>query len=315
MKTVEFLLWSNCPNNCRFCWQRLFHDKTTWLNEEEKLQSIKDCSEMIKEEGGPNDLLLVGGEVFNSHEKSVNDSLKSLYHQIVTYIKKDKVRFLYANTNLTYSDRTNLVNLLDAFEGLEDRLKFTTSYDLDGRFNRLNEAEMQALEAGKQCKPLNREELFLDNLKFIDENYPKINTVVNTIVTKAVYEAVSKDDDYDLFWLMKKYPNTVVWVNLIPYIPVKGYEGLDVRYSQTLKVLERANELMPGYLLSYTENFDENQDKELYEYHKDGGFVERTAGMLPCGHNENFKLVNRADECFICKLKEYCKDNFDRLSQ
>jgi hypothetical protein len=313
MKTAEFVLWSNCPNNCRFCWQRLFHDKSTWLKEEEKLSCLDDCSSLIEEQEGPFDVLLVGGEVFNSQGDSVNGRLKSLYQQIADYINQGKIRFLYANTNLTYSDRTNLVNLLDAFEGLEDRLKFTTSYDLDGRFNRLNEAESEALEAGKPCNPLNREELFMNNLKFINDSYPNINTVVNTIITRAVYDGIA-NDDYDLFWLMKEFPNTVVWVNLIPYIPVKGYAGLDLRYSQTLKVLERANELIPGYLMRYTVELDQNQDKLLYEYHKDKGFIERTAEVMPCGHNENFKLVNRADDCFICKLKEYCKDNYDRLA-
>ena len=313
MKTAEFVLWSNCPNNCRFCWQRLFHDKSTWLNEEEKLSCLNDCSSLIEEQEGPIDVLLVGGEVFNSQGDSVNERLKSLYQLIADYIKQGKIRFLYANTNLTYSDRTNLINLLDAFEGLEDRLKFTTSYDLDGRFNRLNEAESEALETGKPCSPLNREELFMNNLKFINDSYPNINTVVNTIITRAVYDGVV-NDDYDLFWLMKEFSNTVVWVNLIPYIPVKGYEGLDLRYSQTLKVLERANELIPGYLMRYTVELDQNQDKLLYEYHKDKGFIERTAEVMPCGHNENFKLVNRADDCFICKLKEYCKDNYDRLA-
>lgn len=313
MKTVEFLLWSNCPNNCRFCWQRLFHDETTWLNEQQMLTCIDECSKMIDDNEEVCDILLVGGEVFGDLGQKVNERLKALYGQIVEKINEGKVRFLYANTNLTYSSRTNLVNLLESFSGLEEKLKFTTSFDLDGRFNRLNEQELQATSSGIACTPLNRKEMFLNNIGFINDNFPKINTVVNTIVTKAVFDAVIKED-YDPFWLMKEYPSTVVYVNLIPYIPIEGDDGLDLKFSETLKVLEKANKEIPGYLLHYVENLDDNQDKQLFEYHKDRGYIERTADTMPCGHNENFKLVNRADECFLCKLKTYCVNNYERLS-
>ena len=308
MLTLEFLLWSNCMNNCRFCWQRLFHDKTTWLTEDEKLSSIADCSKLIDEQGFDCDILLVGGEVFADQGKAVDAALNELYTKVGNKIKREEVRFLYANTNLTYDNRTNLVNLLNAFEGIEEHLKFTTSYDLDGRFNRLNEGE---LETG--CAKINREELFLSNLKFINDEYPKINTVVNTIVTKAVANAVLKEG-YDTHWFLDEFPNTVTYVNLIPYIPVKGDDGLDVKFSETVKVLEAANKKRSGYLKNYIETLDLNQDKLLYEYHKNKGYIEQTADTLPCGHNENFKLVNRSGECFICKLQEYYRDNQDRLA-
>ena len=295
-------------NNCRFCWQRLFHDKTTWLNEDEKLTSIQECSKIVEREAKDCDMLLVGGEVFADQGEKVDVALSELYKQVADKVKAGDVRYLYANTNLTYENRSNLTNLLDAFAGIEDQLKFTTSYDLDGRFNRLNEGE---LESG--CAKIDRKGLFLENLKFINDNYPKINTVVNTIITRAVADAVLKEG-YNTHWFVDEFPNTVHYVNLIPYIPVRGDEGLDVRFSETVKVLEAANERYPGYFRDYVRMFDLNQDKLLYEYHKDEGYVERTAGTLPCGHNENFQLVNRAGECFICKLQEYYRDNQDRLS-
>ena len=349
MLTLEFVMWNNCCNNCQFCWQRLWDDKTTHLNEAQKLECIKQCSQMIDAKGTNCDILIVGGEVYCDHGQKVNEALAQLYKKVADKIRSGEVRFLYANTNLTYSNRSNLLNLLEAFKGIEDSLKFTTSYDLSGRFNRQTKDEMD-----KVCAPLNREQLFFDNLAFINDNYPKVNTVVNTIITRAVADAVmgkratdkiQKDkvanttgavsqesagrsatnvvskkgtdrqdvQKYDPLWLMDKYPNTVAWVNLIPYIPIKGDTSLDVKYSETVKVLEVANKKEPGYFRRYVESLDQNQDKLLYEYHSDEGLVEKTADTKPCGHNENFSLINRADECYLCKLKEYYIDNQERL--
>ena len=311
MLTLEFVMWNNCCNNCQFCWQRLWDDKTTHLNEKQKLECIKKCFQMVDEKGTDCDILIVGGEVYCDHGQKVNEALGKLYRKVADKIRSGEVRFLYANTNLTYSDRSNLLNLLEAFEGIEDSLKFTTSYDLDGRFNRQTKDEQ-----AKICAPLNREQLFFDNLAFINENYPKVNTVVNTIITRAVADAVmgkNGAEKYDPLWLMDKYPNTVAWVNLIPYIPIKGDTSLDVKYSETVKVLEVANKKEPGYFRRYVESLDQNQDKLLYEYHSDEGLVEKTADTKPCGHNENFSLINRADECYLCRLKEYYIDNQERL--
>jgi hypothetical protein len=299
-------------NNCRFCWQRLFNDKSTWLNESEKIDSVKLCSKKVDEEAKDCDILLVGGEIFSDQGEKVNAELERVYNQIAQKIKDGNVRFLYANTNLCYAKRDNMINLLEAFKGLEDRLKFTTSYDLDGRFNRLNENEQIDLKSKGKCNVLEREKLFLDNLKFIADNYPDVNVVANTIITKAVADAVI-NEGYDTHWLVDAYPNTVVDVNLIPYIPIKGDYGLDVKFSHSIKVLEAANKKHPGYFFRYISSLDANQEKLLYEYHKDVGFIERTADTLPCGHNENFKLVNRADDCFLCKVDEYYRDNQDRL--
>ena len=295
---LEFLLWSNCMNKCKFCWQRLFNDETTWLDEEHKLNAICGCSEIIAEKAHDCTIMIVGGEVYCDQGEKVNEALKKLYTQIAEKARAGEVELLYANTNLTYDNRENLVNLLDAFEGVEDALRLTTSFDLKGRFN----------ESTKK--------MFLDNLAFINENYPKVHSVVNMIVTKAVADAVLKEG-YNTHWLLEEYPHAVAEVNLIPYIPIKGDRSLDVKFSENVKVLEIANKRRPGYLKNYIQSLDSNQHKELFEYHCDVGYVDRTASTNPCGHNENFTLVNGADdgchECYICKLKEYYRDNAERL--
>ena len=205
--------------------------------------------------------------------------MSKLIDKCVEMISSDKIRFLYVNTNLIYKDRTNLVYLFDSIKGYEDRLKFTTSYDIYGRFK--NE------EARKT---------FLDNLLFIKENYPKINTVVNCIITKQLVESDFDDSQF-------KETYGVRYVNFIPYVPVMDDRSMDVDFKDIVKVLAKAERKHRGYINFYINDLDFNQNKVLYQYHKDRGYEECTSNYADCHHNENFKKVLNG-ECFICKLKE-----------
>ena len=194
-------------------------------------------------------------------------------------LSDNKIRYLYVNTNLIYKDRTNLIYLFEAIKGYEDRLKFTTSYDIYGRF-----------------KTDTAKELFLENLSFIKEKYPKINTVVNCIITKQLVESDFNDEEF-------KEAYGVRYVNFIPYVPVPDDRSMDVEFKDIVKVLARTERKNKGYIDFYINDFDFNQNKALYQYHKDTGYEECTSNYAECHHNENFKKVLNG-ECFICKLKE-----------
>ena len=71
------------------------------------------------------------------------------------------IDLLYLNTNLIYEDISGLGFVLDLMKNKFDRLKFTTSYDLYGRFRKKFD-----------------ETLFFTNLKWIKEKFPECNIVV-----------------------------------------------------------------------------------------------------------------------------------------
>ena len=316
MLTIEFIVWSNCANNCQFCWQRLLDDQTTRLDSEHKVKCLENCRRILDSEGQNCDVLVVGGEAYSDQGEAVNAQLKKVFNKIADKVRKGDIRYFYANTSLTYENKVNLIALFEAFKGIEDHLKFTTSYDLAGRFDRDTNKSVANSDSSGACHTENKEALVRKNLEFIYKNYPDVNIVVNTIITNAVYKAIFPKDGsepYNPFWFMGEYPNTVVWVNLIPYIPIKGDNSLDAKFSETVKVLEKANSIIPGYFKRYVEEFDISQDKRLYEYHSDKGFIENTAPDMPCGHNKNFSLVNRDGGCYICKLKDYYINNRSRL--
>lgn len=291
-KMQEFILWSNCTNRCDFCWQCKMHDISTILTTEEMVASIFQVYHKIKYEiNDGDDVLLVGGEILNSYSQATDEAIKMLIDTCVSLVKEDKIRYLYINTNLIYENRTNLDYLLTSFNGIEDRLKFTTSYDVYGRFNHSFDKEKSSA--------------FLDwffNMLYIRNNYPNINVVVNVVITKQLVEK-AKVDDWVTDWNMFQTNLGIKYINFIPYIPVEDDHSMDVTFKDIVKVLAAEEKRNSGYINFYINDFDNNQDKILYEYHKDKGYVECTAKYSECHHNENFKKV-LGDECYICKLKE-----------
>lgn len=280
----EYILWSNCNNCCKFCWQQKKQDITTFLKPEDMIKSIKTTLlELDKTEKG-DDVLLVGGELFCSYGIEVDNAIKNLVDKCIDLLKKDIIRFVYINTNLL-GHMDNRIYLLDRIsqEQLEDRLKFTTSYDIYGRF------------ANDKFK-----DNFCENLRYIREKYPKVNIVINIIITKQLAQSTEMIGIlHNLF--IKKFGAR--YINYIPYIPVEDDNSMNVTFRDIIKVLAAQEKIKPGYINRYIDDFDLNQNKILYEYHKDKGYVECTAKYAECHHNENFKKV-LGDECYICKLKD-----------
>lgn len=276
----EFLLWSNCSNNCKFCWQKKINNCDCILSAEEKISAINKAEERINQLQR-SDVLIVGGEVFEVTSPEVTSRLINFFDNLAVRCEEDKIRFLYINTNLIYSDLTIIDYICNRFYEIPEKLKFTTSYDLEGRFS------------SKE-----KENLFLNNLKNVTEHYPYINIVVNTILTKQVCNS-----DFSVKKFADEYK--VRLVNLIPYIPIYYGDPLTPTLGEIISKLKNADKEIPGYFKSYIENFDLDQKKILWEYHKSNDdYVECTASYNTCGHNINFTKILGTGECFICKLKE-----------
>ena len=284
---VEYIIWSNCPNNCAFCWQKKMNDTTTILNETEKIQAIDACISQISKLGYT-DVLIIGGEILCPHSAEVNNKLRYLFNYMAERVRAEETRFFYINTNLLYENRTNLDTLLQAFDGLEDRLKFTTSCDPYGRF--------QSREA---------EYKFICNLEYLRDNYPKVNVVMNMIMTHQFFMQYMAGRFDGGMTIETMEPFGVKYVNFLPYIPVEDDRTMDVTKGQILTILEEAEAESPGYFANYVRDYDVNQNRTLYEYHKDKGFIEATAETMECGHNKNFSKVTEDGECFVCMIKNY----------
>lgn len=308
-KIYEFLLWNNCSNNCSFCHQRSHERKTTdkILNAKEQIKSLEKCLYFLENDFEPrNHILLVGGEIFDTLNPEVQETIKKTINKIVDYMLLDTIDLLYLNTNLLYKDTNLLYWVLDKIEenNLFERLHFTTSYDITGRFS-------CALS----------EKMFYQNLKGITDKYKNIKIIVNTVLTNEACERIQKDQfgaDFLLEYI-KQQGKTIftikdwldyfrVDINTIPYIKLDSENAPEMPTKKVvLKTLSHIDKIIPGYLNDYAHNIALKQEKILLEYNKGiDEFSNCSSENSDCGHSKNFKLsFCDSDECFPCAIMKF----------
>lgn len=282
----EFLLWDNCNNNCKFCFQRKNGNTCTPKDKIKSLNAVSSFLESDEYVSGSH-VLLVGGEIFDESNLSLKVIWMSFIDNIITKMNNQTIDLLYVNTNLLYEDLSLVKYLLTMIgkNDLWDRLKFTTSYDLEGRFSIKK-----------------REKLFLHNLYMIKYFYPKCNIVVNTILTKTTCEKIL-DGGFNPKTFCDEHKCDI---NLIPYIVYT--KELSATRDQIFQSLLKTNELIPGYFQRYSNNLALAQDKLLYKFNKDTNQLDFVScGHSDCGHSENFKLYSDNSSCFVCDLLQICE--------
>lgn len=290
-KIYEFLVWDNCSNNCQFCWQR---ELPRLYNHEQRDKILQEtlnfiCSNDKFDDGSH--ILICGGEVFDKPQDF--PMLSRFFYNIGSFMEQDRIELLYINTNLIYRDMKGVLGMLremecstDEHKNMIDRVRFTTSYDIAGRFRRESDRE-----------------LMLSNFKYIADKYPEMHKVANTILTKPACEAILSGE-FNVREFMETYK---CWVNLIPYIVLD--DELTADRSLIFKTLHYVDSQCPGYLERYVPNMAIKQEKWLYMY-KEGDFQFCSCPMSDCGHSVNFKKYSKEGTCFCCDLEnvfsEYC---------
>ena len=311
-KIYEFLLWNNCSNNCTFCHQRAHERKIDdkILTPKEQIESLLVCREFLQsdqfEDG--NHILLVGGEIFDVTNFEVKIVLRDVLVSILDWMEKGKIDLFYINTNLLYKDTNILTEFLDRVKqrNLFDRLKFTTSYDMVGRFTSQE-----------------REQLFYKNLKFLTDIYKDIKIVVNTVFTKEACKRIQNDQfgaNYLLEYLQTQEKKTCsikdwmdyfrVQINIIPYIKLPYDLAPEMpTKKEVFDTLLYVNNIIPGYLQDYSHNIALKQEKLLFEYNKlDKEFRYCSSELSDCGHSVNFKLsFADSENCFPCEIEKLAK--------
>lgn len=271
----EFLLWNNCNNNCKFCWQK--KEKQSTLNEQ--LEAIALTMDYIKQLQNAH-VLVIGGEIFAETNIDIKFNLYGLFLHIIDKMLKNEIDQCYINTNILYNLDSLLIPVLEAFKAVNliTRIHFTTSADEFGRF---------ANHTSKN--------LFYNNLNKLRELYPDLYIICNIILTDHFCNMIL-NDEFNLQEYMDKYK---VDVNTIPYIKYGHEIGAPTR-KKVFDTLLKLNQQCPDYLLKYTNNFLLGQEIVLHQY-KDGVLVNVTSDKSICNHSENFKrCYSDSEECFIC---------------
>lgn len=266
----EMLLWDNCSNHCSFC---PIKDQPRLTIQQQELALTKCLSFIDQQMVAGSHLLLVGGELFDNPKLELIPFLTS----IIERMKNGKIDLLYVNTNLLYKKIDQLLIFLDLIikEGLTNRLIFTTSFDLQGRFK--SEAHL---------------ELFKTNLAQVRA---KVKVVANMILTSTVCSAII--DGLDIKELEDRMGCRLI---LIPYIGQDStlMPGRELLFSALVKLNNKSH-----FIDEFLANLDLKQEKRLYKF--DGQeFQFCSSDLMDCGHSQNFKNWSPKGSCFICDLKE-----------
>lgn len=290
----EFLLWNTCKNNCKFCHQKANKLKYPgkFPNDSEKLVPIKLAKNYLEthelEQGAH--ILLMGGELFDSVlPPETEKEFLSLATYIAEGMKLNRYGFMYFNTNLIYQDLTLLEKYLDIFKGLEDRTKFTTSYDIAYRF-KSNEDRIQVQK----------------NMRCISDQYPSCVRIANCVMTdKAIdyfkeHDFIRYHDDF-----MRKFGFDIHLIPYITLVPEQAPSRHDV-----LKLLIDVERRQPEFLKQYVIDASYLQTRNLYEFNS-SKLVYATSRISECGHYENFgKVYKDSTKCFACDCEQLMNMNF-----
>lgn len=275
----EFLLWDNCSNNCDFCIQRQ-NPRIFDIQQREKI--LNETLVFLNSEKFQKNshVLICGGEIFDNI-KNLN-ILINFFKKIIDLMNNNIIDLLYINTNLIYENMSILFNFLDLIKNnnLFNRLKFTTSFDLQGRF-----------------KNQKSKELMLNNLKKLKDIYIDINIVTNIILTKKVCEQII-NNNFSIKNFSEKYK---CYINLLPYIIYNP--DLVASRTQIFKALKKVSDEIPDYLPYYIQNISIKQQKKLYVY-RNNQFQYASCKISQCEHSINFKRYSTNNTCFCCDLKE-----------
>lgn len=277
----EFLLWANCGNNCKFCFQKqqLRDGIITKHSTEDKVKTMNnvlsflDGDDYIK----GSHILLVGGEIFD--DPTIFGELDSFLVKIADKMACNDIDLLYINTNLIYKKLDCVTNFLSEIEkrGLFDRLKFTTSYDIDGRFTEKTE------------------KLMLSNLKELHTKFEGLHSVTNIILSDKMCDNILSGE-FDFLRFEEEYKTEI---NFIPYIIL--IPELSATREKIFKTLMKINVTKPYYIEPYIIRLDLNQDKRLYNCYPDRmEYV--SAPYNKCGHSVNFTRYSTKGSCYICDV-------------
>ena len=278
----EFLVWDNCKNNCSFCFQRkcpnIFNYEQQRYALEYTLNTIRS-SEFEPQ----SHVLVVGGELFDDYNRQ--EMAIYFFEEISKLMENGHIDLLYLNTNLIYSLQClkNVIHILKFFEknNLIQKLKFTTSYDIYGRF---------LIEKTK--------ETFIDNLQKIKQEVPSVNIVVNSILTDQMCNSIM-NHSFSPIVFAHTYN---VEINLIPYIVLT--DKLTPCREKVFQTIKQLYVEYPEFITSWITNLNLKQPRRLYKHINDN-FIRCECQNSKCGHSENFKLYSNNKTCFVCDMLEF----------
>lgn len=313
LNTLQFELWSECNNNCKFCYLGSTKHHT---DNEIKLFNIQNAYKIVSNEDiyiTYNCIGFIGGEFFQGqlNTPELKDAFYSLIKKTAEIYNKKLIKQVWITATLTIGDQHDLYNCLKYFNDY-DNVWISTSWDLEYRFH----SEKQ-------------KNTWYHHIKSLKVNYPSIKINVTTILTQALIEHYLNSSfrfydmaqEYSFTWFFK-HPGT-----FLPWKTKGTFEEL-----RKLKIA--CNEIIPKFFanrqdyIKFLIKFKEQEPKDyfarLYNINlradtlikgdnsghlntsirqKDNKLDLPEFNALPCGHTFVYSAYIDSDNCILCDTK------------
>ena len=171
---IQFELWKDCNNGCKFCFNK-------GQSKIDKLKSLIQVKQRILDLDFKNiqGIAFIGGEFFDNQlsDDIVNTEFFNLFDIVNSLLEKKIINFCFFTSSLILDRNNYLVPFLDFLKksGYLEKYTICTSYDLKYRFHN------------------NGEERWKDNILFLKNNYPELKVHTEIILSGFLIDAVLSD--------------------------------------------------------------------------------------------------------------------------
>lgn len=303
---VQYAVWSNCCNECKFCLRReripYSKEKQLWqLNKIKKNLDYVDWENQFSY-----GISLLGGELYFTQDKEVQDSFLELIDLII-----EKVLKVSKNPDCRYSTVTNglynpefLYKVIDKIVnavGIQ-KVDINFSYDLKYRFK--------------------DEKARLLCLKNINDFHKKYNYSVGVqmILTQYVIDEW-KNNNFDVNkFIEENIPGNQLCF-LYPHPIETGYTLPDFNFKRSdflrfIRYLKSANPVVYLSFLQSTKNscvfkYTGVKERGSNDYTEAPKLTDGKEDINPkCGHSVLYKCYTDSDKCMLCDLENLDKDAY-----
>ena len=260
---------------------------------------------------------LIGGEFFdNQINLNISEYWYELIHLLHSLLKQEKIKEIWIASALLCKCQLDLANCIAIlYDKYQDNqcVRICTSYDTIGRF-----------------KDKEKEQIWLDNLKFIKCNFPRIDIHTQTILTQDTIEKFINNPNY--FDFINEYSSidfrypSISRKDCPTATGIKDYRGMMLkRLNQfpTKFFIEDRN-LFLKFLRKFYEKYGiikvqnlihqpEMRSRHLKIYVENTEIEDRWNDTrdvyLPCGHLvDGLCYVNDDKHCIYCDIEKFIKN-------
>jgi len=312
-KTLQYELWQECNNRCKYCTLGKYAFHTP---KEMKLEAITTAIVELQElkQGEVSTLGFIGGEFFQGQLQ--DPEVKSAFMDLVDLsnhlLNEGIIEELWFNATLTLGTQLDLYNTLDRIDQL-DKVWLLTSYDTKGRFHTkdmLENWENQMARLKLLYPELRRNTTMIITGDFIEQY---LNDEIDLKKFKQKYDTsiylktpVKPDDKSD--WTKEEINNEMGFeffpkkVNFIQFLlKYQAAEG-ELAYNELFSNEMKAEELHKNFNDENLRNVTFTRTKDYVET-LDCDSSLKVIESLPCGHSNIYNCYVDYDGCVVCDKK------------